>query len=59
MSNADRVEVGDRMRMDVGLIRRIQQRENFSLVVELVKVQVEEDGTKTLIVQSINQQANA
>lgn len=58
MTAYSRVEVGDHIRMGVGLIKRIQEMGNFSLVVELVDVRVEEDGTKTLIVKALNDGSN-
>jgi hypothetical protein len=47
-----RVEVGDRMRFSVGLLRQIYERpEHTSELVELIEVHIEADGAKLLVLK--------
>jgi Trp operon repressor len=49
------VDVGDRMRISTELLQRIHaSRDHWSEIVTLVAVRVEEDGTKTLLVERLS-----
>ena len=50
----DHVKVGDQMRMSLALLEYIQAApQHESQIVRLVEVRIEDDGTRTLIVEQV------
>jgi hypothetical protein len=55
MITVETLVVGDRMRISVELIRQIAEYPNFaSFVVYLKEIRVEDDGTKTLVLERVS-----